>query len=170
MSSTDEETEILDRIARNVYSAEDLDRLRHLISVRGDRNTVQVGRHNVRLNHGRNIHIGDRIYRGMNAEMIRDVLAHVVDEVGNTNEIRRGSLRGFSGLVMTLGLLTALSGFAIFFLALISQFESDFESDAIPTLPPEMIPVGFAVAAAGAIVYWLGQVIRGWERPKHMGL
>lgn len=163
MARPDDETEILDRVARDTYTADDLDRLRDLITVRGNRNMIQVGRYNVRLNEGRNIHVGDRIYRGMNAEAIRDVLTTVVDDIGNVGEIRRGSLRGFSGFVMTVGILMALGGMGAFAFGLLSDFGSD-----TPTDPPAIVVVGFGIGFAGAMVYALGQVIRGWERSRHV--
>jgi hypothetical protein len=38
---------------------------------------VQLGRYNVRMERGNNVHIGERIYRGLEADAIRDVLADV---------------------------------------------------------------------------------------------
>lgn len=98
--------QILDRIASGRYVPSDLERLRAL-TVTGDRNHVQIGKYNVELQHGRDIHVGDRIYHGIGAEKIRSVL----DDLIYVGQIAPGSLRfGFSGVIMTIGYLIGTAG------------------------------------------------------------
>jgi hypothetical protein len=157
MATSDELSSILDRIASDTYSADDLHRLRREITVRGNRNMVQLGRYNVRMERGNNVHIGDRIYRGLEADAIRDVLADVA-----SGQLGRGSLRGFSGFVITVGFLIALSGMAMFIYGLITAMGS---SD-IPSGPPPVLLQGFAIAFIGVVVSAVGQLIRGWEKAR----
>lgn len=157
MATKNELTAILDRVASNTYSTDDLRRLRHDITVRGNGNTVQLGRYNVRMEHGNNVHIGDRIYRGLEAEAIRGVLEDVAG-----GQIGRGSLRGFSGFVITIGFVIALAGMAMFFYGLISVMGSE----GIPSGPPPVLLQGFGIAFVGVVVGALGQLIRGWERSR----
>ena len=157
MAPTDNLGAILDRIATDTYSPDDLRRLRREMKVRGDKNVVQLGRYNVRMERGNNVHIGDRIYRGLEAEAIRDVLADVA-----SGQIGRGSLRGFSGFVITLGSLIALAGAAMFFYGLLTAMGSQ----GIPSGPPPVLLQGFAIAFVGVVVSAVGQLIRGWEKAR----
>lgn len=157
MATSDELRTILDRIASDTYSSDDLRRLRREITVRGDKNMVQLGRYNVRMDRGNNVHIGDRIYRGIEADAIRDVLADVA-----SGQIGRGSLRGFSGFVITVGMLIALAGAAMFFYGLLTAMGStDIRSG-----PPPVLLQGFAIAFIGVVVGAVGQLIRGWEKAR----
>lgn len=157
MATSDELRTILDRIASDTYSSDDLRRLRREITVRGDKNMVQLGRYNVRMDRGNNVHIGDRIYRGIEADAIRDVLADVA-----SGQIGRGSLRGFSGFVITVGMLVALAGAAMFFYGLLTAMGST----DIPSGPPPVLLQGFAIAFIGVVVGAVGQLIRGWEKAR----
>ncbi len=157
MATTDELGTILDRVATDTYSQEDLRRLRQEIKVRGDKNVVQLGRYNVRMDQGNNVHIGDRIYRGLEADAIRDVLADVA-----SGQIGRGYLRGFSGFVMTLGIVIVLVGMAMFFYGLLSVMGSS----GIPSGPPPVLLQGFGIAFVGVVVAAIGQLIRGWEKSR----
>jgi len=162
MVRRDDPTEILDRIAENRYTSEDLNRLRRLVTVHGDGNVVQVGRYNVRLDQARDIHLGDRIYRGLDAETIRDVLLTVVADAGIGSQIGRGSLRGLSGFIMTVATLIALVGMGMFFYGLIWAMGSP----GISSGPPPVLPAGLAIGVIGVLTYMLGQIVRGWERPR----
>jgi Effector-associated domain 10 len=153
---------ILDRIADNSYTSEDLQLLSHLIKVRGDSNVIQLGRYNVRLERGRDIHIGDRIYQGYQAEAIRAMLLDVLRDGVAVDPIRRGSLRGFAGFIITVGILTGLVGMAMFLYGLITVMTAP----GIPSGPPPVLLQGFAIAFAGVVVTGLGHLVRGWERPR----
>jgi hypothetical protein len=138
--------DILDRVATDSYTEADIRRLAGAVRVRGDRNTVQVGGYIVRLREGRDIHIGDRIYQDVEAEMIRDVLADVV-------QIGRGSLRGFSGFIITVGVLIAPVGMAMFVYGLITMMAAP----GIPSGPDPLVLQEFAIAFVGLVVAGLGQ-------------
>jgi Effector-associated domain 10 len=45
----------------------------------GDRQNLQLGKYNVNIGKGKDIHIGDRIYQGADAEAIRKVLNEVIE-------------------------------------------------------------------------------------------
>lgn len=160
MARSGEVRELLDRVAHDAYTDADLDRLRQLVKVRGDGNTIQVGRYNVRLDNARNIHIGDQVFRGVDADVLRDVLHDVA-----RGQLHRGSLRGFSGAIITIGMLTALGGMALFFYGLVSLMGSSPFPNKFSGPPNEVI-IGFSLVVAGILVGAVGQLIRGWERPK----
>lgn len=156
MPRPDELTAILDKIAADTYSEQDIRRLRQAVKVRGDRNVVQVGGRNINLANARNIHIGDRIYKGSDADAIRDVLEYLArDQIGP------GSLRGISGVIMTIGILISLGGMGVFAYGLLTAIQA---SDPT-TGPPPAVITGFAVAFVGAAIAGIGQLVRGWERP-----
>lgn len=162
MSMHDGLTAILDRIASDTYTPDDLDRLSQEARVRGDKNVVQLGRYNVRLERGNNVHIGDRIYRGGEADAIRSVLRNIVEEAGHIGQISSGSLRGFSGLVITVSAVIGVVGAAMFVYGLISSMGST----KIPSGPPPVLLQGLAIAFVGVLVGVVGQLIRGWERSR----
>ena len=73
---------ILEHIAAGTHTAADLALLRQVLTLSGDRNVVQVGKYNVHIEQGRDIHIGDRAYYGPDAEEIRQVIHQVLEESG----------------------------------------------------------------------------------------
>jgi hypothetical protein len=56
----------------------------------------------------------------------------------------------------------SLAGMAMFFYGLISAMGST----AVSSGPPPVLLQGFAIAFAGVVVGAVGQLIRGWERPR----
>jgi hypothetical protein len=95
MAGDDEIEAALDRIAAGVYSGHDVALVRSVTRRGADRRTIQVGGYRVRLENGRNIHIGDRVYAGPDARAIRDVLE---DIQGSGDDVPQGSLRSVGGL------------------------------------------------------------------------
>jgi hypothetical protein len=162
----DEVTRILDRVAADVYTHADVERLRQL-TVTGDHHVVQVGRHNINIGQGRDIHIGDRIYRGAEAAVVREVLYEALADGSSGHSIARGSLRSISGVVFTLGTLIALLGMALFAYGLISWM---IEAVNDPTAgfggPDPITFVGFGIGFVGGLVSGFAQLLRGWERPR----
>lgn len=74
---------ILDRIATGNYTPEDIQLLRHNLIIGGKSSIVQMGNYNIAvgdINQARDIHIGNRIYQGSEAETIRQVLQQVIAE------------------------------------------------------------------------------------------
>ena len=100
-------THLFDRVASGEDSATVRADLRRVARVRGDRNVVQVGDHNIALHDAHDIHIDNRIYHGAEAEAIRRALQDVV--VTQAPE----RLRGVGGVLTTLGVVVALGDFVV---------------------------------------------------------
>lgn len=148
-------THLFDRVASGEDSAAIRSDLRRVSRVRGDRNVVQVGDHNIALHDAHDIHIDNRTYHGAEAEAIRRALQDVVVTQGPEQ------LRGVGGVVTTIGMVVALAGMAMFFYGLISTMGGGF-SDG----PPPVLMTGFAVAAVGVGIGVLGGLISAWQRPR----
>jgi hypothetical protein len=148
-------TMILDRIADRTATTADVDLLRRHPRVHGNRNVVQIGRSNINVREAGDIVVDNRAYYGHQADEIRAALATAfADPVG--------PLRGVGGVVITVGVLVGLAGFALFFYGLISTMGSG----GIPSGPPPELVTGFGIAAAGAVINVLGMLIRGWQQPR----
>jgi hypothetical protein len=78
MITPDDLNAIIDRIAAGNYTAEDLQVLRREIVLSSDRNVVQLGKYNVNIAEGKDIHVGDRIYQGADADTIRNLLRDTI--------------------------------------------------------------------------------------------
>ena len=154
MAASEDLTAVLDRVARNAPTSSDTERLRRLVQVRGDGNSVQLGRHNISLQAGGDIHVGDRVYRGVEAYMIREALTELVYP-------SPGLLHSFGGRVITIGMIVALVGMAMFFVGLISPMQGPPTFDG----PPAEVIRGFGIAFVGVMIGAVGGLIRGWERP-----
>lgn len=158
MAHSDDLERTFDRIAAGVHTDGDLRLLRAAIRPRDARSALQVGRYNIDLHRGKNIHIGDRTYYGADADTIRAVLE---DLEGFDAGITRGSLRSFGGFVIAVGMVISLIGAAMFF----SGITAGMGSSAVPADgPPSGVTEGFGVAVVGAIISAVGQIIRGFER------
>lgn len=78
MSSHPDLNDIFDRLAKREQTDSDIQSLRQLLQVREGQNTVQIGKYNVNIAEGRDIHIGDRIYQGVDAKTIREILREIL--------------------------------------------------------------------------------------------
>jgi hypothetical protein len=146
-------TMILDRIANGSATTADVDLLRTHPRVHGNRNVVQIGRSNINVREAGDIVVDNRVYYGHQADEIRAALsAAFADPVG--------PLRGVGGVVITLGVLVGLAGFALFFYGLISTMADG----GISSGPPPVLLTGFGIAALGAGINVLGMLIRGWQQ------
>jgi DNA polymerase III delta prime subunit len=82
MAASDDLNVLLKRITNDKETERDLQVLRQLLKVGGNRqNIVQLGKYNINIEHGQDIHIGDRIYQGTDAETIKSTLRAVLQEV-----------------------------------------------------------------------------------------
>jgi WD40 repeat protein len=79
MSLPDELKPIFDRIAQHQQTATDMAMLRQHLST-GGQFVSQQGKYAVNLGQGQDIHIGDRIYQGIDAEAIKDVIRDLLRE------------------------------------------------------------------------------------------
>jgi hypothetical protein len=80
MSLPDELRPIFDRIAQHQQTDADMEVLRQYLST-GGQLVSQQGKYAVNLGRGQNIHIGDRIYQGADAETIRDIVRATMQEL-----------------------------------------------------------------------------------------
>jgi Effector-associated domain 10/NACHT domain len=80
MSLPDELRPIFDRIAQHQQTDADMEVLRQYLST-GGQLVSQQGKYAVNLGQGQNIHIGDRIYQGADAETIRDIVRATMQEL-----------------------------------------------------------------------------------------
>jgi Effector-associated domain 10 len=87
MSTYDDLSNVIGRIANGENSQEDMKALRELLRTSGDGNAIQLGKYNVDIRQGQDIQIGDRIYHGTDAEAIKEALRVVLREMTIKNEI-----------------------------------------------------------------------------------
>lgn len=148
-------TTILDRIAAGRGTTQDVDLLRRHPNVHGKRNVVQIGHTNINVREAGDIVVDNRVYHGHQAAEIRAVLAEVVHDP-------IGPLRGFPGVVITVGMVIGLTGMALFFYGLLSLMASG----GTPSGPPPTVITGFGLAVVGALINGVGVLIRGWQGPR----
>ncbi|MEO0532915.1 MAG: NACHT domain-containing protein [Cyanobacteria bacterium P01_A01_bin.123] len=74
MVSPDDLGEIVERIAQGRETGGDRDLLQQLLQGTQGQNVVQLGKFTVNLGQGRDIHVGDRIYQGTDADTIKAAL------------------------------------------------------------------------------------------------
>lgn len=79
MVNFDELIVILDRISKRQQTDKDIATLRQFFTDNAQA-LKQVGKYNINIGQGQDIHIGDRIYQGFNAESIRSVITSVLEK------------------------------------------------------------------------------------------
>ena len=82
MTSPDELVLIFDRIINGSWDEKDISILRQCLSSDNTQNLVQLGKYNVNIGEGKEIHIGDRIYQDIAAETIKTAIREVLQEQG----------------------------------------------------------------------------------------
>jgi hypothetical protein len=78
--------DIIQRILNGTQSDSDVEALRQWLNSGGIQN-LQIGKYNVNIGQGQDIHIGDRTYQGLDAEAIREVARSVL-QGSNAADIR----------------------------------------------------------------------------------
>lgn len=78
--------DIIQRILNGTQSDSDVEALRQWLNSGGIQN-LQVGKYNVNIGQGQDIHIGDRTYQGLDAQAIREVARSVL-QGSNAADIR----------------------------------------------------------------------------------
>lgn len=81
MPSSDDLSAIIARILNHQHTDEDLEILRQAISSSDSQSTLKIGKYNVNVREGQDIHIGDRIYQGEDAQAIQEIIASLVREL-----------------------------------------------------------------------------------------
>lgn len=86
MTSSNDPLAIIDRIATGQATEADLDVIRRLLLGNETQSILQVGKYNINLGQAHSdIHIGDRIYQGADADAIREILRSLLEELQNSN-------------------------------------------------------------------------------------
>ncbi len=70
---------VIQRIAAEETTEEDLQLLRNVMAQNAEQGLVQLGKYNVNIAQGQDIQIGDRIYQGVEAETIRQLLSELLE-------------------------------------------------------------------------------------------
>lgn len=78
--------DIIQRILNGNQTDDDVEALRQWLNSGGSQN-LQVGKYNINIGQGQDIHIGDRTYQGVDAQAIREV-ARAIIQGYNTADIR----------------------------------------------------------------------------------
>ncbi|BAY95315.1 MULTISPECIES: hypothetical protein [unclassified Tolypothrix] len=80
MSDHDDLKAIFERIVNHQETEDDRQAIRSLLRAGNGDNEIQIGKNIVNIAEGRDIHIGDRIYQGADAEVIKEALRLVLQE------------------------------------------------------------------------------------------
>jgi len=86
MANPNQINEIIQRIFNGTQTDADIAALRQSLNSGGIQN-LQVGKYNVNIGQGQDIHIGDRTYQGLDAEAIREI-TRAVSQGSNAADIR----------------------------------------------------------------------------------
>ncbi|MHC5861633.1 NACHT domain-containing protein, partial [Nostoc sp.] len=85
MTRSDELVSILDRILDGCGDEGDVAILRQSLKASSGQNIVQLGKYNVNIGEGQDIHIGDKVYQGADAQTIRSIFLEVLSH--NTRQL-----------------------------------------------------------------------------------
>ncbi|KST65136.1 CHAT domain-containing protein [Mastigocoleus testarum] len=77
---------IIQRILNGTQTERDIEALRQWLNSGGIQN-LQIGKYNINIGQGQDIHVGDRTYHGLDAQAIREV-ARVVTQGSNATDVR----------------------------------------------------------------------------------
>jgi hypothetical protein len=91
--TSDELGNILDRIASGKHAEADIVALRQLLSSSDRQSLLQLGKYGVNVGQGQDIQIGDRIYKGADAETIRKIIQDELQSLPygyNSQSVRNG--------------------------------------------------------------------------------
>jgi tetratricopeptide (TPR) repeat protein len=78
MPDSDDLLAIIERILSHQHTEADLVLLRQAISASSSQGTLQIGKYNVNIGEGKDVHIGDKIYQGADAETIREIIKEIL--------------------------------------------------------------------------------------------
>jgi tetratricopeptide (TPR) repeat protein len=78
MPDSDDLLAIIERILSHQHTEADLALLRQAISASSSQGTLQIGKYNVNIGEGKDVHIGDKIYQGADAETIREIIKEIL--------------------------------------------------------------------------------------------
>ena len=90
---------ILDRLKTGSLTAAEIELVRQLLMPGDTPDVVQLGKYSVYIAQGEDIHIGDRIYQGANAEAIRNIIRSVPKELADTPQSEVHALKPINEIV-----------------------------------------------------------------------
>ncbi len=152
----DEVTRLLERVAEGRERSGDIERLRALVSVRGDGNRIQVGRHNIDISGGHDIRIGDHVYEGSDAETIADAIRLVIGKPPSPPS------RWFI-LLVSLGFLTCVAAFGVFGYTLFTD-SPDLQPGSGPQVPEGVMLAG-GMFLTGFLIMVIASLVRAIINP-----
>ena len=76
---------ILEHILNGSADEDEINLLRQSLTASSGQNVVQLGKYNVNIGDAKDIHIGDKVYQGTDAETIRTILREIPSQ--NTQSI-----------------------------------------------------------------------------------
>ncbi|MEB3220258.1 MAG: NB-ARC domain-containing protein [Nostocales cyanobacterium 94392] len=95
MANSEDINSVINRIVTGEYTDVDIAALRGMLSSGDNQTKLQLGKYNVNIPEGKEVHIGDRIYQGADAETLRKFLQEVLQQQ-NYNPLTQ--LTGADGL------------------------------------------------------------------------
>ena len=99
MIAPDDPLAIFDRLKTGNPTAADVELVRQLLTLGAAKDVVQLGKYNINIVEGKDIHVGDRIYQGASAEAIRDIIQSVLQKLQATTQPGTPELKSVDELV-----------------------------------------------------------------------
>lgn len=92
-TASDDQLAIVDRIVSGKHAETDIAALRRLLSSSDRQSLLQLGKYGINVGQGQDIQIGDRIYKGADAETIRKIIQDELQSLPygyNSQSVRNG--------------------------------------------------------------------------------
>jgi HEAT repeat protein len=83
MTEVDKIIALIEKSISHSLSDNDVATLRRVLLVSGQGNVLQIGKYNIHIEQGQNLHIGDHIYQGPDVETLRQVMREVQAEIAS---------------------------------------------------------------------------------------
>jgi DNA polymerase III delta prime subunit len=83
MTEVDKIIALIEKSISHSLSDNDVAELRRVLLVSGQGNVLQIGKYNIHIEQGQNLHIGDHIYQGPDVETLRQVMREVQAEIAS---------------------------------------------------------------------------------------
>lgn len=94
MTNPDELRSIIDRIAAAKQTEEDIETLRQILSLNDRQLSLQLGKYNVNITEGKEIHIGDRIYNQWDEKAMEALVKEIQKTSGIHQDTQGGDAAG----------------------------------------------------------------------------
>jgi hypothetical protein len=123
--TSDELGNILDRITSGKHVEADIAALRQLLSSSDRQSLLQLGKYGINVGQGQDVQIGDRIYKGADAETIRKIIQDELQSLpyGYNSQSVRNSLYALTELMAAPEVRAAVVAFRTDFQAVCEQID-----------------------------------------------